>query len=40
MTMEKRAIDPYIVPIAEDEKDLYYRQRTRPLEATEQRAAP
>jgi succinate dehydrogenase/fumarate reductase flavoprotein subunit len=40
MTMEKRAIDPYIVPIAEDEKDLYYRQRTRPLEAAEQRAAP
>jgi succinate dehydrogenase/fumarate reductase flavoprotein subunit len=40
MTVEKRAIDPYIVPIADDEKDLYYRQRMRPLEAAEQRAAP
>jgi len=27
MTCEKRAIDPYVVPIASDEKDLYYRQR-------------
>ncbi len=40
MTVEKRAIDPYVVPIADDEKDLYYRQRTRPLEGAEQRAAP
>jgi len=27
MACEKRAIDPYVVPIASDEKDLYYRQR-------------
>ena len=27
MACEKRAIDPYIVPIASEEKDLYYRQR-------------
>jgi succinate dehydrogenase/fumarate reductase flavoprotein subunit len=27
MICEKRAIDPYIVPIANDERDLYYRQR-------------
>jgi hypothetical protein len=33
MTVEKRAIDRYIVPIAEDENDLYYKQRTRPLKA-------
>ena len=29
MTVEKRAVQPYVVPIADDEKDLYYRQRTR-----------
>jgi succinate dehydrogenase/fumarate reductase flavoprotein subunit len=29
MTCEKRAIDPYIVPIADEEKDIYYRQRVR-----------
>lgn len=29
MTCEKRAIDPYIVPIANEEKDIYYRQRVR-----------
>jgi succinate dehydrogenase/fumarate reductase flavoprotein subunit len=40
MTVEKRAIDPYIVPIAEEEKDLYYRQRTSPADASvTQRAA-
>lgn len=27
MTCEKRAIDPYIVPITSEEKDIYYRQR-------------
>jgi succinate dehydrogenase/fumarate reductase flavoprotein subunit len=27
MTGEKRAVDPYIVPIGEDEKDLYGKQR-------------
>ena len=27
MTVEKHAIEPHIVPIAEAEKDLYYRQR-------------
>lgn len=39
MTVEKRAIDPYIVPIADSEKDLYYRQRMTPLEGAEQRTA-
>ena len=29
MTCEKRAVDPYIVPIADEEKDIYYRQRVR-----------
>jgi succinate dehydrogenase/fumarate reductase flavoprotein subunit len=29
MTGEKRAVDPYIVPISENEKDLYDRQRVR-----------
>jgi succinate dehydrogenase/fumarate reductase flavoprotein subunit len=27
MSCEKRAIEPYIVPITDDEKDIYYRQR-------------
>jgi len=27
MTCEKRAVDPYVVPIEDDEKDIYYRQR-------------
>ena len=29
MTSEKRAVDPYIVPIADTEKDLYDKQRIR-----------
>ncbi|MDP1584787.1 MAG: fumarate reductase/succinate dehydrogenase flavoprotein subunit [Bradyrhizobium sp.] len=29
MTSEKRAVEPYIVPIGEDEKDLYDKQRVR-----------
>lgn len=29
MAGEKRAVDPYIVPIAEEEKDLYDKQRVR-----------
>jgi succinate dehydrogenase/fumarate reductase flavoprotein subunit len=29
MTCEKREVDPYIVPIADDEKDLYDKQRIR-----------
>ena len=29
MKSEKRAVEPYIVPIAEDEKDLYDKQRIR-----------
>jgi len=29
MTSEKRAVEPYVVPIAEDEKDLYDKQRIR-----------
>jgi succinate dehydrogenase/fumarate reductase flavoprotein subunit len=29
MTSEKRAVQPYLVPIAEDEKDLYDKQRIR-----------
>jgi len=29
MTSEKRAIEPYVVPIAEDEKDLYGKQRVK-----------
>ena len=29
MIGEKRAVQPYIVPIAEDEKDLYDKQRIR-----------
>jgi hypothetical protein len=29
MTNEKRAVTPYIVPIAEEEKDLYDKQRIR-----------
>jgi succinate dehydrogenase/fumarate reductase flavoprotein subunit len=29
MTSEKRAVEPYIVPIADDEKDLYDKQRVR-----------
>lgn len=41
MSMEKRAVEPYVVPVAEDEKDLYYRQRMRPVrEAAGQGAAP
>ena len=39
MHVEKRAIDPYVVPIAEEDKDLYYRQRTRPGESAELRSA-
>jgi succinate dehydrogenase/fumarate reductase flavoprotein subunit len=27
MNCEKRSIDPYVVPLTDDEKDLYYRQR-------------
>jgi len=29
MTSEKRAIEPYVVPIADDEKDLYGKQRVK-----------
>ena len=29
MSCEKRAVDPYVVPIGEDEKGLYDRQRVR-----------
>ena len=29
MSSEKRAVDPYIIPIADDEKDLYDKQRVR-----------
>jgi hypothetical protein len=29
MSSEKRAVEPYIVPIADDEKDLYDKQRVR-----------
>jgi succinate dehydrogenase/fumarate reductase flavoprotein subunit len=29
MTCEKRAVDPYVVPIADDEKNLYENQRVR-----------
>ena len=29
MVSEKRAVDPYVVPIADDEKDLYDKQRVR-----------
>ncbi|QWG19509.1 fumarate reductase/succinate dehydrogenase flavoprotein subunit [Bradyrhizobium sediminis] len=29
MTSEKRAVEPYIVPIADEEKDLYDKQRVR-----------
>lgn len=29
MTAEKKAIDPYVVPIADEEKDLYDKQRIR-----------
>jgi hypothetical protein len=29
MASEKRAVDPYIVPIADDEKMLYDQQRIR-----------
>jgi hypothetical protein len=29
MVSEKRAVQPYIVPIGEDEKDLYDKQRIR-----------
>jgi hypothetical protein len=29
MTSEKRAVEPYIVAIADDEKDLYDKQRIR-----------
>ncbi len=29
MTSEKRAVDPYIVPVADEERDLYDRQRLR-----------
>ncbi|RTL73119.1 MAG: fumarate reductase/succinate dehydrogenase flavoprotein subunit [Hyphomicrobiales bacterium] len=29
MACEKRAVDPYVVPIAEDERDLYDKQRIR-----------
>jgi succinate dehydrogenase/fumarate reductase flavoprotein subunit len=29
MTSEKRAVEPYVVPIADDEKDLYDKQRIR-----------
>ena len=29
MTSEKRAVQPYVVPIADDEKDLYDKQRIR-----------
>ena len=29
MTSEKRAVAPYIVPIADEEKDLYDKQRIR-----------
>ena len=29
MVSEKRPVEPYIVPIADDEKDLYDKQRIR-----------
>ncbi|WP_159591405.1 fumarate reductase/succinate dehydrogenase flavoprotein subunit [Chelativorans xinjiangense] len=29
MSCEKRAVQPYIIPIADDEKDAYYNQRVR-----------
>ena len=29
MTSDKRAVEPYVVPIADDEKDLYDKQRIR-----------
>jgi succinate dehydrogenase/fumarate reductase flavoprotein subunit len=29
MACEKRDVDPYVVPIAKDEKDLYDKQRIR-----------
>jgi succinate dehydrogenase/fumarate reductase flavoprotein subunit len=29
MTSEKREVQPYVVPIADDEKDLYDKQRIR-----------
>jgi hypothetical protein len=29
MTSEKRAVQPYVVSIADDEKDLYDKQRIR-----------
>ena len=29
MTSEKRAVEPYVVPIADEEKDLYDKQRIR-----------
>ncbi|MCA0406715.1 MAG: fumarate reductase/succinate dehydrogenase flavoprotein subunit [Proteobacteria bacterium] len=29
MTSEKKAVDPYVVPVAEEEKDLYDKQRIR-----------
>ena len=29
MACEKRAVDPYIVPIADEEKGLYDKQRIR-----------
>lgn len=32
MTVEKRAVQPYVVPIADEEKDLYYEQRMRPAQ--------
>jgi succinate dehydrogenase/fumarate reductase flavoprotein subunit len=29
MTSEKRAVDPYVVPIADEERDIYDKQRVR-----------
>jgi succinate dehydrogenase/fumarate reductase flavoprotein subunit len=29
MTSEKRAVDPYVVPIADEERDIYDNQRVR-----------
>jgi hypothetical protein len=29
MASEKRAVQPYVVPIADEEKDLYDKQRIR-----------
>jgi succinate dehydrogenase/fumarate reductase flavoprotein subunit len=41
MALEKRAVEPYVVSIADDEKDLYYQQRLGKQPAgSRQRSAP